>query len=182
MKFHINRSLRGRWPALLAGLIAAAGLSISVYLSSRIARTEAAAARLAAENLRLNTEQELLLFTEVLESVGALHALSDKVNQAAMDEFIEKGLVHQRTVLGAFGLTQRINPWMRAVLDEQTKANPGTGYRFLQQGPDGTWITAGSQPVYYPLTWQNRTNALNIPVGFDFYSLNDARPVIERIE
>lgn len=182
MKFYTNRSLSGKWPVILAGLIAVAGLCISLYLRSRIARTEAAAARLAAESLQLNTEQELLLFTEVLESVGALHALSDKVNQAAMDEFIEKGLVHQRAVLGAFGLTQRINPWMRAVLDEQTKANPGTGYQFLQQGPDGTWITAGSQPAYYPLTWQNRTNALNIPVGFDFYSLSDARPAIERIE
>lgn len=167
---------------LLAGLAAVTGLAISIHLGSRIAQTEAVAARLTAESLRLNTEQELLLFAEVLESVGALHALSDKVNQAAMDEFIEKGLVHQRTVLGAFGLTQRINPWMRAILDEQAQANPGTGYRFLQQGPDGTWVTAGSQPAYYPLTWQNRENALNIPVGFDFYSSADARPTIERIE
>lgn len=167
---------------ILAGLTAAAGLCISVYLRSRIAQTEVTTARLTAETLRLNTEQELSLFVQVLESVRALHALSDAVNQAAMDEFIEKGLVHQNAVLGAFGLTQRISPWLRAVLEEQTKANPGTGYSFLQQGPDGTWVTAGPQDAYYPLTWQNRKEALNIPIGFDFSSLNDTRPTIERIE
>ena len=182
MKSASTNSLHGRWPVFLAILTAVAGLCISLYLQSRIAQTEAATARLTAETLRLNTEQELDLFVEVLESVRALHALSDAVNQAAMDEFIEKGLVHQHIVLGAFGLTQRINPWMRAVLENQTKANPGTGYSFLQQGPDGTWIPAESRDTYYPLTWQNRTNALNIPIGFDFSSLSTARLTIEKIE
>ncbi|MEI7850855.1 MAG: ATP-binding protein [Kiritimatiellales bacterium] len=182
MKSDSTRSLRGRWPMILAGLTAVAGICLSLYIRSRIAQTEATAARLTAETLRQNTEQELNLFVEVLESVRALHALSAAVNQAAMDEFIEKGLVHQHTVLGAFGLTQRISPWLRAVLEEQTKANPETGYRFLQQGPDGTWIKAEPRNAYYPLTWQNRKEALNIPIGFDFASLSDARRTIERIE
>ncbi len=182
MKPDPTRSLRGRWPLILAGLTAVAGLCLSVYLRSRIAQTEATAARLTAETLRLNTEQELNLFVEVLESVRALHALSAAVNQAAMDEFIEKGLVHQHAVLGAFGLTQRINPWLRAVLEEQAQANPGTGYRFLQQGPDGTWAPSEPRNAYYPLTWQNRKDALNIPIGFDFSSLSEACPTIARIE
>jgi signal transduction histidine kinase len=167
---------------ILACLTAVAGLCISVYIRSRIAQTEATTARLTAETLRQNTEQELDLFVEVLESVRALHALSAAVNQAAMDEFIEKGLVHQHTVLGAFGLTQRISPWLRAVLEEQTKENPETGYRFLQKGPDETWVPAETRNAYYPLTWQNRKEALNIPVGFDFSSLSDALPTIDRIE
>ena len=182
MKSDSISSLRGRWPVILACLTAVAGLCISAYLRSRIAQTEATTARLTAETLRLNTEQEMNLFVEVLESVRALHALSDAVNQAAMDEFIEKGLVHQHAVLGAFGLTQRISPWLRAALEEQTKSNPGTGYSFLQQGPDGTWIPAEPRDAYYPLTWQNRKEALNIPIGFDFASLSDARRTIERIE
>lgn len=182
MKPDPARSLRGRWPLILACLTAVAGLCISVYIRSRIAQTEATTARLTAETLRQNTEQELDLFVEVLESVRALHALSAAVNQAAMDEFIEKGLVHQHTVLGAFGLTQRISPWLRAVLEEQTKENPETGYRFLQQGPDETWVPAEPRDAYYPLTWQNRKEALNIPVGFDFSSLSDALPTIDRIE
>jgi signal transduction histidine kinase len=167
----------------LAVLTAVAGLCISLYLQSRIAQTEAATARLTAETLRLNAEQELDLFVEVLESVRALHALSDAVNQAAMDEFIEKGLVHQRAVLGAFGLAQRISPWLRIELEKQAETQSGAGYRILQQGPDRSWVPAGRENVYYPLTWQNKAEALNIPIGFNFSSLSDeARQTIERIE
>jgi signal transduction histidine kinase len=182
MKSDSIKALRTRWPVILAGLTAVTGICISVYIQSRMAQTEATTARLTAETLRQNTEQEMNLFVEVLESVRALHALSAAVNQAAMDEFIEKGLVHQHAVLGAFGLTQRISPLMRAVLEEQTKENPGTGYSFLQQGPDGTWVPSEPRNAYYPLTWQNRTGALNIPIGFDFSSLSEARRTINRIE
>ena len=182
MKPDSIRSWLSRWPVTLAGLTAVTGLCLSLYLQSRIAQTEATAARLTAETLRLNTEQELNLFVEVLESVRALHALSDAVNQAAMDEFVEKGLVHQRAVLGAFGLTQQISPLMRSVLEERKKSAPGTGYSFLQQGPNGSWVTDEYRHVYYPLTWQNRPDALNIPIGFDFSSLSNAQHTIARIE
>jgi signal transduction histidine kinase len=183
MKSDATNALLGRWPVILATLTAVTGLCISLYLQSRIAQTEASTARLTAETLRLNTEQELDLFVEVLESVRALHALSDAVNQAAMDEFIEKGLVHQRAVLGAFGLAQRISPWLRIELEKQAETQSGTGYRILQQGPDGSWVPAGRENIYYPLTWQNRAEALNIPIGFNFSSLSDeARHTIERIE
>ncbi len=171
-----------RWPLILAGLTAVTGICLSVYLRERIAQTEAEAARLTAETLRLNTEQELSLFAEVLESVCALHALSDAVNQAAMNEFIEKGLVYQHAVLGAFGLTQQINPWLRASIEGKDKNQPGA-YQVVQQGPDGTWIPAEQRPAYYPLTWQSRANGLNVPVGFDFSSLGaDARNTIEQIK
>ena len=99
-----------------------------------------------------------------------------------MDEFVEKGLVHQRAVLGAFGLTQQISPLMRSVLEERKKSAPGTGYSFLQQGPNGSWVTDEYRHVYYPLTWQNRPDALNIPIGFDFSSLSNAQHTIARIE
>lgn len=153
-----------------------------MYLRERIAQTETDAARLTAKTLRLNTEQELSLFAEVLESVCALHALSDAVDQAAMDEFIEKGLIYQHAVLGTFGLTQQINPWLRADIERKDKNQPGA-YQVLQQGPDGTWIPAEQKPAYYPLTWQSRTNGLIVPVGFDFSSLGqEAVNTIEQIK
>jgi len=183
MKSNSTSFLHSRWPLILAGLTALAGLGISLHLRSRIAQTEAAAAQLTAESLRLDTRQEMTLFIEVLESVRALHTLSDAVDQAAMNEFIEKGLIHQHAVLGAFGLAQRISPKIRSVLEKQAETQPGTGgYRVLQQGQDGAWIPAKSQPAYYPLTWQNRTAALNIPVGFDFSSRSDALRTIKQIE
>ena len=171
-----------RWPLVLAGLTAVAGVCLSISLQSRIAQTESAEARLTAETLRLNTEQELSTFGEVLESVRALHALSDEVNQAAMDEFIEKGLVHQHAILGAFGLAQRIGPQLRFVMEQEAASGSGTGYRVVKQGPNGSWVPAGSQPTHYPLTWQTEKNALNIPIGFDFSSVPAALLTAKRIE
>jgi len=182
MKPEANLPRQARKPLIFAALTAAAGLILSFSLQSRIAQTETEKARLTAETLRLNTEQELILFGEVLESVCALHALSDAVGQAAMDEFIAKGLIHQHAVLGPFGLTQKIPLWLRISLDEAAQARPGTGYRVVQKGPDGSWVPAGLRPAYYPLTWESRTGALNLPVGFDFASWEEARRTIERIE
>lgn len=171
-----------RLPGVLAGIAAITGILLSLNIRTQLARTEAAQARLTAETLKSNTQQELLLFADVLESVGALHALSDAVDQEAMNEFIEKGMVHQRAVLGAFGLTQRIGPWLRSQVEQKEKNQPGA-YQVVQRGPDGSWTAADSRPVYYPLTWQSRETGLNIPVGFDFTSIGqNARQAIARIE
>lgn len=161
-------------------LTAVAGISLSLFARSRIARAEAETARLTAETLRQHTEQELQLFVDVLESVRALHALSEAINQEAMNEFIEKGLVHQHEVLGAFGLIQQISPDLRAAIESKTDAGPGT-YRVVQKGADGTWIPAGEKPAYYPLTWQSRTDALKIPIGFDFGSEENIHSVMMHI-
>ncbi len=181
MKPNSTSSRHTQWPVILAILTAGAGICLSLYIRSGITQSEAATARLTAETLRLNTEQELTLFVEVLESVRALHALSDEVNQAAMDEFIEKGLVHQHAVLGPFGLAQRISPQVRSVLEKEA-AEQGTGYRVVQKGSDETWVPADPRTAYYPLTWQSRTEELCIPIGFDFSSIPNALQTIRRIE
>ncbi len=181
MKPHKTSSRYGRWTLTLAVMTAVAGIAISLQIRARIAQSEADAARLSAETLRLNTEQELALFVEVLESVRALHALSGAIDQAAMDEFIEKGLVHQQTVLGAFGLAQRVSPRMRAEIESKARPAPGA-YDIVETGPDGGWVPAETRPVYYPLTWQSHAGALNVPVGYDFSSEPEARRVIAGIE
>lgn len=166
----------------VAVLTVAAGISISLDVRNRVIRAESVRARLTAETILRNTGQELALFAEVLESVCALHALSDAVDQAAMDEFIEKGLVYQHRVLGSFGLAQRIDPWLRADIETKDPNRPGA-YHIVQSGPDNTWIPAENKPVYYPLTWQSRAGGLNIPVGFDFSSIgSEALHTIQQIE
>lgn len=177
----ISATRRLRWPLIFAAATAAAGISLSLYLRSRMIESEAANARLVAETLRQNTEQELAQFAEVLESARALINLSDAVNQAAMDEFIQKGLVHQHAVLGSFGLIQRIGPQLRADREKAAAQRPGTGYRVIQAGPDKSWIPAKDRSVYYPLIWQSRSNGLEIPVGFDFASDNAILQTLEKI-
>lgn len=181
MKPDPARSLYSRWAILLAGLTAVAGTCLSLSIRSRIAQAEATGAQLSAETLRQNTKQELTLFGDVLESVCALHALSDAVDQAAMNEFIEKGLVYQHAILGSFGLAQRISPQLRTEIEGSDQTGPGS-YALVQQGPDGSWISSETRPVYYPLTWQSHTGELNIPVGFDFASHPGALQAIRQIE
>jgi signal transduction histidine kinase len=181
MKENQTSSRYGWWAIALAVITAVAGISISLTMRTRIAQSEADTARLAAESLLLNTQQEMDLFVEVLESVRALHALSGAIDQAAMDEFIEKGLVHQQTVLGAFGLAQRVSPPMRAQIESKKKPAPGA-YDIVEKGLNGNWAPAAVRTEYYPLTWQIHPNALNIPVGYDFFSEEEARRIILSIE
>ena len=181
MKTDLTSSRYGRWTLALAVITALIGIGISTYMRARIAQSETETVRLTAEALRLNTEQELALFVDVLESVRALHALSDAVDQAAMDEFIEKGLVHQHTVLGAFGLAQRITPRMRVEIEQREKNRPGA-YDIVQRGEDGEWVPVQNKNAYYPLTWQSRANGLQVPIGFDFSSEPGALRTIYQIE
>ena len=176
-----SKSRYARWSLIAALLTAILGIGISFHTRARIAETETNRARLTAETLRENTKQELNRFVEVLESVRALHALSDAVNQAAMDEFIEKGLVHQHSVLGAFGLAQQISHSLRVEIEQKALGQPGA-YTTVRKGKNGDWLPSSIQSTYYPLTWQSRTDALNIPIGFDFSSIPASLHAIKRIE
>ncbi len=181
MKSDSTKARHSRWSILLAILTAIIGIGLSLYARSRVAQVDATQAQLTAETLRENTQQELELFGEVLESVGALHALSDAVDQAAMDEFIKKGMVHQHSILGSFGLAQRIGARLRAEIEAKERLGPGA-YTLVQRGTDGSWVPSEDRSAYYPLTWQSHAEKLNIPVGFDFASENEALQTIHSIE
>lgn len=171
------------WRTLsLVIVVALTGIVLSVFIRIRVADSEKETARLMAESLKTNTEQELLLFQEVLESVRALHALSDAVDQEAMNEFITKGMLHQQNILGGFGLAQRIGPELRTVMEEEARSELGTGYIVQQRSPNKTWIPVPEKPLYYPLTWKNRPNVLNIPVGYDFSAEPQNMSAIQQIE
>ncbi len=175
-----------RWPWALALITALAGVAITVFAWTRMTAREEVEAlqrfRLEAETLRHNTERELTLFREVLDSIRALHGLSGEIRPEALEEFVERGMVHQRQVLGAFGFAQRIHHPLREALETAYAESEELGYRIVQPGPDQTWTPAGVRPVYFPLTWQNRPEALGTPIGFDFSSLASARQAIDRMQ
>ncbi len=174
-----------RWPGVLAVITALTGIAITLYSWARMTANEEATAlqrfRLEAETLRLNTERELSLFMEVLDSILALHALSGEILPEVLEEFVEKGMVHQQQILGPFGFAQRISHSLREALERAYEESPELGYRIVQQGPNGAWQPAAVKPEYYPLTWQNRPNALRSPIGFDFSSRLAARYAIDRM-
>lgn len=168
-----------------AFLTAIAGMVITAYSWARITANEEAVAlqrfELEAETLRVNTERELNLFMEVLDSILALHALSSEIQPETLEEFVGKGMVHQQQILGGFGFAQRISHSLREALERAYKESRELGYRVVQQGPDGTWQPTTAKPAYYPLTWQNRPKALRAPIGFDFSARPAARHAIERM-
>ncbi len=175
-----------RWPWALAAVTLFIGLGLTWYAWSRIALAEEAEAlerfRVEAEILRENTERELDLFVEVLDSIRALHGLSGEIRPEALEEFVEKGMIHQRQVLGAFGFAQRISHSLRQSLEDAYEQSPELGYRVVGRGPDDTWIPAEPRSEYFPLTWQTGPHGLGVPIGFDFGSAFAGQQAIERMQ
>lgn len=181
-----NSSSPARWPLTLAATTALLGVVLSVTLASRIQQAEERVAIeqfwIEAETLQANLERELQLYIEVLNSIRALHGLSGEVSGEALAEFVDKGMQHQQSILGAFGFAQRIGHGMRRSIEQAFDESADMGYRLVEQGADGGWISAGARAIYYPLTWESHTAALRVPIGFDFLSRTDARQAVEYIQ
>lgn len=171
------------WPVVFALLTAIAGTALSLLLHSRIVRTEETAAELTADALRLHIEQELSLFVEALESTPLLLTFkAANYNQEIISEFIEKGMPLQHAVLGTFGLAQRIGQQTRIQTEILNQTQPDQGYRVVHKGMKDAWVPAKNQPYYYPLFFQNKAMALQVPTGFDFSSIQSAYRIILQAE
>jgi signal transduction histidine kinase len=174
-----------RWPFYWALLTASIGLFVTWQTTSRMIAEEERAAlerfRLEAETVRRNTEQELQLFVSVLDSIRALHGISGEISADALAEFVDKGMLYQRQVLGSFGFAQQINQALRENLEEAHLDDHAVGYRVVEAGAAGEWAAARTRSIYFPLTWESKVNGLHVPIGFDFLSRPDAREAIERM-
>lgn len=122
-------------------------------------------------------EREMALFTSVLASLGELHTLSEGISAADFAEFANKGLLHQKTILGAFGFAQRIPLEVRLALESES-ANPLPP---ISEFSSSGLQAAGPRPVYFPLTYQSPENGLGLPLGFDLATLPGQADAIERM-
>jgi signal transduction histidine kinase len=181
-------TLRQRlWPWVLPLLTALTGLALTVYARTQVRAQEDTEAleqfSAIAATVRKNTEREIGLFQDVLDSIRALHGISGAIRPDAFEEFVDKGMVHQREVLTGFGFAQRITHNLRQALERTHREAPQTGYRIVQDGVDTSyWPDADARPLYFPLTWQNADQALHVPIGFDFGARPAARRAILRME
>lgn len=183
---HTKISPKARWPWGLVLVTAFTGALLTGLIGVRVGAREAEEAteqfRMEASRLRQQVERELTLFVDVLYSIRALHGLSGEISAEALEEFVERGMIHQQVVLGAFGFAQRITHPLRLALEDAHRESPERGYRILQRTVDGRFVTAPSQPLYFPLTWQQATEALQVPIGYDFASRPDGRTAIDRMQ
>ncbi len=175
-----------RWPWWAVGITALAGLVITLLVEQHALRGQHAQAqehfRQQVENLHHHVEDELRVISEVLDSIRALHAVSDEISPTALNEFVTLAMAHQRRVLGGFGFAQRISHRLREALEESHRAAPETGYKITEWSPTGDSLRpAQLRPIYYPLTWQDSAHALQVPTGFDFGGFPAATEAIQRM-
>jgi signal transduction histidine kinase len=118
-------------------------------------------AALVAESVR----REVALFMDVLGSLRDLHDLSDRISADEFAEFVDKGMLHQKRIVGAFGFVQRVDDERR-----QTVEAGNNGLLILEPSRDGTFVRADRRETYFPVTSQMPDGGLRVPNGFDFFA------------
>ncbi len=166
------------WLTALLGL----ALTAAAWRAARLREDRTLQARFQAESEQVGraTAWEIKLFVEVLQSLGPLHALSDRVTAYDFEEFARKGMTHQKSVLGAFGFAQWIPAALRPALEEPDEA--GVPRRRLTEydAIEGT-RPAAERPGYFPITYQNPALGLGLPNDFDLASLPTAPAAFARM-
>jgi len=150
------------------------GIALTLWTArmSQIRERQRSAAEFNAESQALAraVEREMTLFTSVLASLGELHTLSDAITPTDFAEFADKGLAHQKAILGPFGFAQRIPLSLRTALERP----------ILDPAPQGA-TPAADRPEYFPLTYQNPENGLHLPLGLDLATLPGQLRAIQKM-
>ena len=174
------RSITRLLPWLTAGL--GLLLTATAWHLARVREDREVRARFQteAEQVGRATGWEVSLFTEVLQSLGPLHALSDRVSAYDFEEFARKGMAFQKSVLGPFGFVQWIPAELRSAF-ELPEAEDQPGRRLTEPDPAQGLRPASARPNYFPLTYQYPDLGLGLPNGFDLAALPEAAPAIARM-
>src|SRR5439155_1338128 len=116
-----------RWPWWFAVGTGVIGVALSFFAWARLEAIEKE--RLTqefhaqAEAVRNAAQREVNLYMEVLESIRDLHSISTTISPENFAEFVNKGMMHQKRVLGAFGFVQSIPAEQRGQI-EKDPASP----------------------------------------------------------
>lgn len=158
----------------MATLMAVVGIGLSFWAWRQRALAEGRTRQEEFHNeagaLRHAVEREVRLFLDVLDSIRALHTLSERISDEDFAEFVGKGMVHQRNVLGAFGFVQRIRHAVRGPLEREPDATGRPALPLLESDGRGGFLPAAQREEYYVLTYQSAANGLGLPTGYDFSS------------
>jgi len=161
-----------RWPWVAAALTATLGFSITMVLWKARVRLENTTAidefRAEADSLHQRVNREVRLFTDVLDSIRDLHSISTRITPDELEEFVGKGMLHQKEILGSFGFAQRIARDMLGAFETSSMEPDSAGPKIVESDNMQTFRPAGDRSEYYPLTYQTPSNGLSLPIGFDF--------------
>jgi CHASE1-domain containing sensor protein len=168
----------------LPWLTAVVGLTLTAlaWRAALVREERVLAARFQAEAEQVGRAAgwEVTLFTDVLQSLGPLHALSDRVTAYDFEEFARKGMAHQKAVLGPFGFAQWIPAALRTALEDPGPEGASGLSLTEYDALDGVRL-AGDRTDYFPITYQHPERGLDLPNGFDLASLPEAKAVLSRM-
>ena len=165
---------------LATALIAAIGGTALSFWGWRAARHSEQAEMEAvfkadSAGLQESVSREIAAFMDVLDSIRHLSTLSTHISDADFREFVAKGMVHQRRVLGTFGFTQLIADGERATYERG-------GTVIVERGPAGGFQPAGRRVVYFPISYQATNEiSLGLPAGFDLASGAGEQRAVEQM-
>jgi signal transduction histidine kinase len=170
-------------PLAASILVLVLGVSTSLYLgrqrSSALKREVETDFLTRAQAVRDAAVHEMNLFVDVLDSIRSLHSISEQVGPEEFGEFLEKGMIYQRRILGGFGFVQKIGHRERLMRAAASGDDPGARLQVVKPGESGGFEPAPAKPFYYPLTYKTPGGALRLPKGYDFSSRPADRQAIE---
>jgi len=163
------------WVAILLTAIVGLGTTGALWHMTIAAETRSAEETFYAQALTLHQSVvlEIDLFMDVLNSLRELHHISDSISPEAFQEFVQKGLLHQRHILTAFGFAQRISESLRQPFEATAP-----GVSVVEPDATGGFRPADNRSQYAPLTYQDPKGGLHVPLGFDFGAQKANEPAI----
>lgn len=158
---------------LLALATAVLGVAVSVLLwhvrTAWEGRALEEAFKAESAHLTVVVEREVNLFLDVLDSLGRLHGLSSDVDQQAFAEFVKKGLLYHKQILGVFGWAPRVSAAERGLYEEAMRRSGSVGFE-IRQRQGGAFQTAGPADDYFPVSYTEPSGIAELPLGLDLAS------------
>ncbi len=165
---HMAGSYAITWIAAVLGVCLTLGLAHAKRQSEALSLSAAFEAE--AENLTFAVEREVRLFLDVLGSLGRVHSISADVDQAAFREFVRKGLLYHRYILGIFGWAPRVDKEERALFEQAMQEAGNRGFEVVQfVGP----VRLEREPTreeYFPVSYVEPSSSVALPLGLDLAS------------
>lgn len=159
---------RLRVTAVVAGVLGVAASAGLWRARQHVEEREFAQALQAeAQGLVALTAREVETVANVLDSIRSLHTISAQITDRDFREFVEKGMVHQRTVLHAFGFAQGVEGADRRNFERPATPDQPRAVRIVEHDGQGGFRPAPDRTRFFPVTYQFPDDGLGVPNGCD---------------
>lgn len=172
------------WQAVMAlavGFIVGLGASVTLFVlatwqeESRVRGDFDRKAEVLAMAFRTGVKDTV----EELDNLGALFALSGRVDRSSFRAFVSQALERHPSIR-AFAWSPCVTDRERDAVEAGVRREGLKGYRFMERYPDGQFGPAGRRPEYAPVLYVEPLPAREAALGFDALSDPVRRVALEK--